>query len=174
LKNEILAVIVVLLVAGSLGVGYLAGSQLNVRTTTTTQSLTTQSASSASSTETDTCTVSAESTGFFLHLVSDSTNASIAGVQVTVTPVVECGQDTTESSLSSSYTTNGSGWTVISQPGVGGNYYLLYYFAYSGHNYNIMAYWEPQQGTFTTVSLPSGGVSTVYMIPKSCNGTCIL
>ena len=172
MKKEILAVILVLLVAGILGVGYFAGSQSNLRTTTTTLAPT-QSASSASSTDTDTCTVSAESTGFFLHLVGDSTNASIAGVQVTVTPVVECGQDTTESSLSTSYTTNGSGWAVITQPSVGGNYYLLYDFAYAGHNYNIKASWEPQQGTFTTVRLPSGGVTTVYMFPKSCSGTCI-
>jgi len=147
---------------------------MNVRTTTSTFPPATQSGSTESSTETDTCTVSAESTGFFLHLVSDSTNAPIAGVQVNlVTPVVECAQDTTESSFSSSYTTNGSGWAVISQPGVGGNYYLLYYFSYSSRNYSVMADWRPQQGTSTTVSLPSGSVNTTYMFPKSCNGTCI-
>jgi len=40
LKNEILAVILVVLVAGSLGVGYLAGGQVNVKTTTSTSIIT--------------------------------------------------------------------------------------------------------------------------------------
>jgi hypothetical protein len=56
LKNEFLAVILVLLVVGSLGVGYFAGSQANVRTTTSTAFLSTTTTATATTTSTQTIT----------------------------------------------------------------------------------------------------------------------
>lgn len=145
-----------------------SSSSTTVTTYTTSQS----SNSTAGTTVSTTCTVSAESTGFFLHLVEDVTNASIAGIQVTVTPVAECGQGSTESAMAMTYTTNASGWVIIPQPPLSSPYYLVYTFQYSDQTYSIDASWEPQHGTFTTVSLPSGQVTTSYEAPVSCNGTC--
>jgi hypothetical protein len=120
-----------------------------------------------------TCTISAEPTGFFLHLVPDTGVGVIPGLIVRVTPMTECGGSTNaDTSAEVDYVTNGSGWIVVSSPPVGGIYYLVYNFEFSGQNYSITADWRPEQGTFITVSLPSGNVTTTYLTPKSCNFTC--
>jgi len=128
---------------------------------------------SSSTTTSGTCTISAEPTGFFLHLVPDSGVGQIPGLIVRATPIVECGGSTTaDISAEGAYVTNSSGWAVLSNPEVSGNFYLVYNFGFSGHEYNVTASWQPEEGTFTTVSLPSGSVTTVYLAPKSCNFTC--
>jgi len=128
---------------------------------------------SPSASTSETCAISAEPTGFFLHLVPDSGVGVIPGLVVRVTPMVECGGSTTaDTSAEVVYVTNGSGWVVISSPPVGGDYYLVYTFDFSGRNYSITAYWRPEQGTFTTASLPSGNATTEYLFPQSCNFTC--
>jgi hypothetical protein len=120
-----------------------------------------------------TCVVSSEPTGFFLHVVPDSGVGVIPGFPVRVTPMVECGGSATaDTSAEALYVTNGSGWIVASNPPVSGDYYLVYSFEFSGQNYRVTADWRPEQGTFTTVSLPSGNVATEYLIPKSCSFTC--
>jgi hypothetical protein len=159
MRIGIIAGVAVLLVAVGLGIAYETG--IGARQTGTTTSETSK-----------VCSISAESTGFFLHLVSDSTGAPVTGASIKVTPVVECGSPTLDTSNEASYVTNGSGWATISDPPVSGNYYLLYSFQYGGKGYNISASWMPQQGTFTTLALPSGHQTTVYLYPKSCNGTC--
>jgi hypothetical protein len=121
-----------------------------------------------------TCTISAEPTGFFLHLVPDSGVGVIPGLIVRVTPIVECsGSTNADTSAEMVYITNGSGWVVVSNPPVSGDYFLVYNFEFSGQIYSVTANWQPEQGTFTTVSLPSGSVATEYLTPKSCNFTCI-
>lgn len=149
-------------------------STLTAMTTSTLTELVPTTVTSFVSTTSEVCTVSADSTGFFLHLVTDSAKAPAAGVQVTVIPMIECiGSPTPSISMEAIYVTNGTGWAVVSSYPGGQEYYLLYEFQYSGHGYNVTADWRPEQGTFTTVSLPSGNVTTVNLFPKSCNGTCI-
>ena len=121
----------------------------------------------------ETCTVSSEPTGFFLHLVPDSGTGVIPGLIVQVTPMTECGGGATaDTSAEMAYVTNGTGWVVASIPPVSGNFYLVYSFEFSGKEYSINASWQPEQATFTMVGLPSGIVTTTYVIPKSCNTTC--
>lgn len=172
MKRESLAVILVVLVAGSLTAGYLVGNQsafISGRTSTVTVISTVISTVQV----TASCIVSDESTGFFLHLVTDSAQTPVEGVSVTATPAIECeGYTLPDTSLEATYTTNGSGWAVISIPAVNSEYALIYSFSYAGRVYNLTVSWMPQQGTFTTVSLPSGNVTTTYLYPKSCNGTC--
>jgi hypothetical protein len=120
-----------------------------------------------------TCTISAEPTGFFLHLVPDSGVGRIPGLIVQAIPMVECGGSTmADMSAEAKYVTNGSGWVVASIPSVSGNFYLVYSFEFSGHEYNVAAGWQPEKGTFTTVGLPSGSATTAYIMPKNCNFTC--
>ena len=175
MRNEVTAILLVLLVAGSLGVGYFVGN--SGRSTATTTSTLTELGPTSSTTSvsmaSEVCTVSADSAGFFLHLVTDSARAPIAGVQVTVIPMTECvGNPMPAISMEATYVTNGTGWAVVSSYPGGQEYYLLYDFQYSGRGYNVTADWRPEQGTFTTVSLPSGNVTSVHLIPKGCNGTC--
>ena len=175
MRNDVTAILLVLLVVGSLGVGYFVGNsgRPTATTTSTLTELVPTTTTSFVSTTSEVCTVSADSTGFFLHLVTDSAKAPVAGVQVTVIPMIECvGSPTPSISMEAIYVTNGTGWAVVSSYPGGQEYYLLYEFQYSGHGYNVTAGWRPEQGTFTTVSLPSGNVTSVYMFPKSCNGTC--
>ena len=179
MRNEVVATLLVLLVAGSLGVGYFAGNG-GRSTTTTTSTFTelvpttiTTTVTMSVSISSEVCTVSADPTGFFLHLVTDSARAPIAGVQVTVIPMIECvGNPTPAISMEATYVTNGTGWVVVSSYPGGQEYYLLYEFQYSGRGYNVTAGWSPEQGTFTTVSLPSGNVTSVHLFPKTCNGNC--
>ena len=121
-----------------------------------------------------TCTISAEPTGFFIHLVPDSGVGRIPGLIVQVTPMTECGGSATpDASAEVVYVTNGSGWAIMSNPAVSGDFYLVYSFSFSGRQYSVTADWRPEQATFTTVGLPSGDVTTSYVMPKSCNFTCI-
>ena len=154
------------------GSSSLPATQSTTTNSTTTATTLSPNPGGSSSVTSEQCTISAESTGFFLHLVTDSTNASVARVSVLVTPVIECGGDSVDNALARTYTTNGSGWAVISSPEVGGDYYLIYSLEYSGHDYNFRISWEPQAGTFTTIHLPSGNVYTVYRYPTTCNLTC--
>jgi len=175
MRNEAIAILLLLLVGGSLGVGYFAGNgnRPTITTTSTVTELVPTTMTRPVSISSEVCTVSADSTGFFLHFVTDSARAPIAGVQVTVIPMIECiGNPTPAISMEATYVTNGTGWAVVSSYPGGQEYYLLYEFQYSGRGYNVTAGWSPEQGTFTTVSLPSGNVTSVYMFPKSCNGTC--
>ena len=156
---------------------YVPSGQTDITTTgsarTPCQSAVPTTMTTAVSTTSEVCTVTADPAGFFLHLMTDSVGAPVAGVQVKVIPMIECvGNPTPAISMEATYITNGTGWiTVTSYPG-GQEYYLPYDFQYSGRGYNVTADWRPEQGTFTTVGLPSGNFTPVYLIPKSCNGTC--
>ena len=128
---------------------------------------------SSSVSTSETCTISAEPTGFFLHLIPQAGGGVIPGLPVRVTPMVECGGTTTaDTSAEAVYVTNGSGWVVVPNPPVSGSFYLVYTFEFSGHGYNITAGWQPEHGTFTTVALPSGNATTVYRQPVRCDVTC--
>jgi hypothetical protein len=175
MRNAVIATLLVLLVGGGLGVGYFAGNggRPTVTTTSTLTELAPTTNTTSVSTSSEVCTVTADPAGFFLHLVTDSARVPIAGVQVTVIPMTECiGSPTPATSMEATYVTNGTGWAVVSSYLGGQDYNLLYDFQYSGHGYNVTADWRPEQGTFTTVSLPSGNITSVYLFPKSCNGTC--
>jgi hypothetical protein len=128
---------------------------------------------SPSASTSETCTISAEPTGFFLHLVPDSGAGVIPGLIIRVVPMTECGGSAqADASAEAVYVTNNSGWAVVAYPPIGGNYYIVYSFEFSGRSYSVTANWRPEQGTFTTVSLPSGSVATEYLTPKSCNFIC--
>ena len=175
MRDETIIALLLVLVLASAGAGFYVGNssrQTTTATSTYTEAVPTVTTLTVSMTS-ESCIVSAESTGFFLHLVTDSGSAPVAGIPIKVIPVAECtGNPTLDVSDEANYATNGSGWAVIADPPVSSNYYLVYSFQYGGRGYNVSASWRPQQGTFTTVTLPSGNVSTVFMIPKSCNVTC--
>ncbi len=113
-------------------------------------------------------------------MVTDGTPAPIFGAKVSVTPVGTCfglGPTTTLSSLSENSTTNSSGWLSIPGVDYGGVYYLVLNVQYqfnSTYNFSktFNLEWSPQQGTFVTLSLPSGTTTTQYLFPLSCNYYC--
>ena len=119
-----------------------------------------------------TCTISAESTGFYLHVVSDKSNAPIQGAKLKVTPVSTClgsGHYTTLSDSQLNYVSNSSGWAAVNlgQLQVGsGPYYLIFEVQFSNTTLTFTksfnAYWQPESTTIVTLSLPSGNVSVAY------------
>ena len=133
-------------------------------------------------TETSTiCTISAEPAGFFLHVVTDGTSEPIQGVSLKVVPVNSCngsGPETTLTQSSETFVTNSSGWIDIqdTQLPLDQAFYLEFNVQYSNGTYSFSKSfrvgWAPEQGTFVTLSLPSGTVNIAYLYPTSCNGTC--
>jgi hypothetical protein len=143
-------------------------------------SSTTSSSTSNSTQITTSCSISTEPAGIFLHVVTDGTPTPIYGAKVSVTPVGTCfglGPTTTLPTLSENFT-NSSGWLSI--PGLedyGGAYYLVFHVQYQlnstfnfSKTFNVQ--WAPQSGTFVTLSLPSGTITSQYLLPLSCNYYC--
>lgn len=122
--------------------------------------------------DSSTCTISAEATGFYLHVVSDESSTPIQGAKLTVTPISTCmgsGPYMILSNSESSYVSNSSGWAAVdmSQLQVGsGNYYLIFEVKFSNatltftKSFNVS--WRPESSTIVTLSLPSGNVSVSY------------
>lgn len=119
-----------------------------------------------------TCTISAEATGFYLHVVSDDSNAPVQGAKLKVTPVSSClgsGPYTTLTDSQLSYSTNSSGWAAVNlgQLQVGsGDYYLIFQVQFSNATFTFTksfnVSWQPESTTIVTLSAPSGNVSVTY------------
>ena len=118
-----------------------------------------------------TCIISAEPTGFYLHVITDGTPKPIQGAKLTATLVSQCNNvNSTLVNGQGFFTTNSTGWATVSMPFVAsGNFFLVFDVQYSNSTYSFSktfdVYWAPQQGTFVTVSLPSGTVSMSYRYP---------
>lgn len=141
-----------------------ASSSTNTGTTTTSTSVV--------------CTISAEPTGFYLHVIGANSSSPIGDAKLTTTVVSEC--DNVNSTLTNwqgFFTTNSSGWISVLIPFVpSGNYFLVFNVQYSNSTFQFSktfnVYWQPEQGTFVTLSIPSGSVNVVYRVPVGCNVTC--
>jgi hypothetical protein len=138
---------------------------------------TTIQATTTVSTQTSTvCSVSAEPTGFYLHVITDETPKPIEGAVLNATLINGCGYPPT-GPASQIIMTNSTGWAALSAvSGASGNFFFIFNVQYSNSSYSFsktfQVSWQPEQGTFVTVSLPSGTVSVVYRFPVSCNFTC--
>ncbi|MHB2035838.1 MAG: hypothetical protein ACYCPW_03735 [Nitrososphaerales archaeon] len=142
----------------------LASSSTNAGTTTTSASVV--------------CTISAEPTGFYLRVIGANSSSPIGDAKLTTTVVSEC--DNVNSTLTNwqgFFTTNSSGWISVLIASVpSGNYFLVFNVQYSNSTFQFSktfnVYWQPEQGTFVTLSIPSGSVTVVYRVPVGCNVTC--
>jgi len=138
----------------------------------------TYSPSTSTSSSSFACTISAEPTGFYLHVVSDNSGLPVQGANLTATLVSVC--DNVNSTLTDSheyFTTNSSGWTSVVLSFVpSGNYFLIFNVVYYNSSFTFAktfdVYWLPEQGAFVTLSIPSGNVTIVYRTPLSCNVAC--
>ena len=136
----------------------------------------TMTSSSQSQSATSTyCTISAEPTGFYLHVITDGTPKPIQGAVLNATAVSSCGTETSSRIL----TTNATGWVTAPVPQISGNYFMVFQVQYTnsttGETFSkfiSQVGWAPEQGTFVTLSLPSGTVNFSYLFPISCNGVC--
>ena len=162
MRNEVVAVVLVILVVGSLGVGYFAGN-INRQTITTTSTVllyttTTLTASFTQTASSDTCFIVGQPAGMFLRIASDNSDALIAGAQVTATHkqaddycngVLYLGQTTT-----TSFTTNGTtAWYSLDTTNDGSYSFAV---QYSGHTYNFSAGMNPVTVTCAALYIPSG------------------
>ena len=120
------------------------------------------------------CSVSAEPTGFYLHVIADGTSNPVQGARLNATLVNGCGNPPASPDYQI-IATNSTGWAKISIPqDASGAYSFIFTVQYHLSNFSktFQVGWAPQQGTFVTLSLPSGIVSINYRFPISCNGVC--
>jgi len=113
------------------------------------------------------CTVSAEGSGFFVTVETDS-GLPVAGAQVSGSRVTEYGSGSTcEQSIGSQYT-NESGTVLITNNM--GSYNALTV-QYQGKNYAISAPIVPMETTYVTLKVPSGNYSISEFFEGGCNKT---
>ena len=148
MRKEILVLIVAFLVVGSLGLLYVGSFPFSVYrgSSATSPSSSTTSISTASSTSSTCYSVTGESAGAALRVLSDS-GSPIAGVQVNGANINACG-----SFAISPIVTDSDG--LITLPGTFGTYSLTV--AYQGHAYYVNMPMFPVSLTETTLHVPSG------------------
>jgi hypothetical protein len=113
------------------------------------------------------CTISAEGTGFYVTVVTDS-GLPVAGAQVSGSRVTEYGSGgTCEQSIGSQYT-NSSGTVLITNDM--GSYNALTV-QYQGKNYAISAPIVPMETTYVTLKVPSGNYSISEVFEGGCAKT---
>ncbi len=120
------------------------------------------------------CSVSAEPTGFYLHVIADGTSDPIQGARLNATLVNGCGYPPASPDYQI-ITTNSTGWASVSIPqNASGAFSFIFNVQFPSANFSktFQVGWAPQQGTFVTLSLPSGAVSVNYRFPITCNGVC--
>jgi len=112
------------------------------------------------------CTVSAEGTGFYVTVLTDS-GGPVVGAQVSGSRITEIGAGTCEQNLGTWYT-NSSGTVSISNNI--GSYYMLTV-GYQGRNYPIRAPIFPMQTTYVKLIVPSGNYTTSFVFAGGCATT---
>jgi len=112
------------------------------------------------------CTVSAEGTGFYLTVVTDS-GSPVVGAQVSGSRITEIGAGTCEQNIGVQYT-NSNG-TVSITDNIG-SYYVLTV-GYQGRNYDIRAPIFPMQTTYVKLIVPSGNYTTSSVFEGGCTTT---
>ena len=142
----------------------------NTTTTLTRTGITTETSTSAgdtsstmSTTTSITCIVSAEGSGFYVTVLSD-TGQPIQGVQVSGSRVTQTNGGTCQQNIGT-YLTNSTG-SVLITPNIG-SYYLLS-MLYQGKNYTAKAPIEPMTTTYVTLKVPSGNVTITEVYEGGC------
>jgi hypothetical protein len=118
--------------------------------------------SGTTSTSTE-CTISAEGTGFYVAVLSDSGQA-VQGAQVTGTRVTEVGSSACQQDIGT-YVTNSTG-SVLITPNIGSYYQLS--IAYQGSDYTVKAPIVPMETTYVTMRVPSGNVTISEVFEGGC------
>lgn len=108
------------------------------------------------------CTISAEGTGFYVTVLSDS-GQPVQGAQVTGTRV-GVGGSTCQQDIGT-YVTNSTG-SVLITPNIGSYYELS--ITYQGNAYAVRAPIEPMTTTYVTLSIPSGNVTITEVFEGGC------
>jgi len=112
------------------------------------------------------CTVSAEGTGFYVTVLTDS-GSPVVGAQVSGSRITEIGAETCDQSVGTQYT-NSSGTVSISYNI--GSYYMLTV-GYQGRNYPIRGPIFPMQTTYVKLIVPSGNYTTSFVFEGGCTTT---
>jgi hypothetical protein len=154
-----------ILVAGDAPAGYvyayytIPGGQVSASPSTEI----TASCTTRSTTTSIDCVVSAEGSGFYVTVLSD-TGQPIQGVQVSGSRVTQTNGGTCQQNIGT-YLTNSTG-SVLITPNIG-SYYLLS-MLYQGKNYTAKAPIEPMTTTYVTLKVPSGNVSITEVYEGGC------
>ena len=172
MRNGVVAVVLVILVAGSLVAGYFAGSSVRSTVTSTSTSV---EVSNSTTTETVTsytlsyCIVTGTPGPIYVRFLNSSTMAPVAGVYVVaVTTVWYCSNSSSTASRTVSvFTTNGTEWYQL--PTVNHPVYSIAAF-YSGHMYNFTAESGPMSTACATLYIPSGQTNATII---SASGLCV-
>jgi len=125
-----------------------------------------QGAGSTTDTSTS-CTVSAEASGFFVTVETDS-GLPVAGAQVSGTRVTEYGGGSTCEQSIGSQLTNASGMVLITDNM--GSYNALTV-QFQGKNYAMNAPIVPMETTYVTLRVPSGNYSISEVFEGGCTKT---
>jgi predicted extracellular nuclease len=112
------------------------------------------------------CIVSAEGTGFYVTVLSDS-GQPIEGAQVSAVRVTSTSGGTCTQTVSS-LLTNSTG-SVLITPNIG-SYYLLT-IQYQGKTFSTHAPIDPMQTTYVLLKLPSGSISISEVPFGGCQRT---
>ena len=123
-------------------------------------------ATSTSSATSATCVISAEGTGFYVTVLSDS-GQPVQGVQVSGIRVTETNEGICTQTVGA-YLTNSTG-SVLITPNIGSYYNLTV--RYGGRTYAAQAPIEPMQTTYVTLRVPSGNVTITEVPFGGCQRT---
>jgi hypothetical protein len=156
LKKKYSALIIVIVIVGSLVGGYLIGSgRVNVPYLSGGTNSTTSSVSTA-------CTASGQTNGVVLKVVQDNYSSRppgilpVAGANVTVSDVYYCGNVKHEGTFIPSVT-NSSGLASLLFGGAGMYYLTIHY--HSPANYTLSVPVAPLATTFVTYNISTGNLS---------------
>ena len=104
------------------------------------------------------CEVLVEGNGVYLRIASDSSNQSLSGIKVLVTPKANsCYGEFVPDPFE--LTSNGSGWVFLNFPNLQANYYYqVSILDYDGKNYSFVLPQWPLETTIASINLPSGSL----------------
>ena len=169
MKYDVIAALLALAVILGGGIGYFAvysGQHTTTVVSTITVTTSVQKTDIALTQTSTDCTVSAEGSGFFVTVETDS-GSPVAGAQVSGSRVTEYGGGTCEQSIGSQYT-NASG-TVLITDNMGS--YNALTVLYQGKYYTLSAQIAPMETTYVTLRVPSGNFSVGEVFEGGCSQT---
>jgi hypothetical protein len=151
LKNELVAIVLVVTIA-SLALNVYQYS--SPRSVTVTTSFNTSTTITASVNTSNTCIIVGQPAGILFRVLADSTLEPVAGVSVTAinTPAL-CNGSPATSQTFDTFTTNGTEWLPLPSDN---NYQYSFVANYLGQTYAFTATLGPVSMTCTTLLVPSG------------------
>ncbi|HUI23504.1 MAG TPA: hypothetical protein VLY82_03825 [Nitrososphaerales archaeon] len=175
MRNGVVAIVLAILVVGSLGVGYFVGN-INQRTVTTTptniETSTATSTKVVATTYLSTyCTISGQPGGISVRFLNSTTLTPVNGAYVVaVNRPFLCSGGTTLTPAGPQtvtiFTTNRSEWYPLSSDS--NHAYSIAAF-YAGHTYNFTADLRPVSITCATLYIPSGQTNvTITTFGNTC------